>query len=312
MDEQSSKPSNEIVKLVLNSKRSLTSSTNPLELEILMPVDVQKVYFYEAETQTTKESENDSISDQLSREAGDEARLTGSNKYGLLSLDEYQIIRTGEEHCLKKYFSDDDRSIDDSADEENRTEIEVDQQLQTLTLNDRFHRNSLENVNNNASILLRRSHSNLSNTFYLDENTHLSATLAQSTSSRISHSRYLPVRSNNLDDDEDDDELDQLVASTFTPKMPLNDRTTQQEQTTVNIHQSDQSKFSSIRNFLRQTIHSCQENLTLADQLLEQLPISSYEHVRQRKVRRINCIMNIPKSIKGIEYNPSVSVQTDH
>lgn len=108
-DEQQSKPTNEIVKLVLNSNSSLTTSTKPIQVEIQMPVHLQKVYMYEVETQTCF----DDNSDLISKEAGDEARLTGSNKYGLLSLDEYQIIRTGEEHCLKKYFSDDDVSLTD-------------------------------------------------------------------------------------------------------------------------------------------------------------------------------------------------------
>jgi hypothetical protein len=130
IDEQQSKPTNEIVKLVLNSKSSLTTNTNPIQVEIQMPVHLQKVYMYEAETQT---SSNDEISDLLSKEAGDEARLTGSNKYGLLSLDEYQIIRTGEEHCLKKYFSDDDVSLSDE-------EITVENQMEQMNLDDKGDR----------------------------------------------------------------------------------------------------------------------------------------------------------------------------
>jgi len=132
-DEQQSKPTNEIVKLVLNSKSSsLTTSTtiNPIQVEIQMPVHLEKVYMYEAETQTLSSNE---ISDFLSKEAGDEARLTGSNKYGLLSLDEYQIIRTGEEHCLKKYFSDDDVSFSDE-------EITVENQMEQMNLDDKGDR----------------------------------------------------------------------------------------------------------------------------------------------------------------------------
>ena len=128
-DEQQSKPTNEIVKLVLNSKSSLTTNTNPIQVEIQMPVHLQKVYMYEAETQTSLNE----ISDLLSKEAGDEARLTGSNKYGLLSLDEYQIIRTGEEHCLKKYFSDDDVSLSDE-------EITVEKQMEQMNLDDKGDR----------------------------------------------------------------------------------------------------------------------------------------------------------------------------
>jgi hypothetical protein len=123
-DEQQLKPTNEIVKLVLNSNSSSTS--NPIQVEIQMPVHLQKVYMYEAETQT---SNNNEISDILSKEAGDEARLTGSNKYGLLSLDEYQIIRTGEEHCLKKYFSDDDVSLSDEDEE-----MTVEKQMKQMNL----------------------------------------------------------------------------------------------------------------------------------------------------------------------------------
>lgn len=129
MDEQQSKPTNEIVKLILNSKSSLTKDISPIEVEIQMPVHLQKVYMYEAETQTS----TNEISDLLSKEAGDEARLTGSNKYGLLSLDEYQIIRTGEEHCLKKYFSDDDISLSDE-------EITVEKQMEQMNLDEKGDR----------------------------------------------------------------------------------------------------------------------------------------------------------------------------
>jgi hypothetical protein len=124
-DEQQSKPTNEIVKLVLNSNSSLMTNTNPIQVEIQMPVHLQKIYMYEAETQTS----SNEISDLISKEAGDEARLTGSNKYGLLSLDEYQIIRTGEEHCLKKYFSDDDVSLSDE-------EITVEKQMEQLNFDE--------------------------------------------------------------------------------------------------------------------------------------------------------------------------------
>jgi hypothetical protein len=126
-DEQQLKPVNEIVKLVLNSK---TSSINPIQVEVQMPVHLQKVYMYEAETQTLSLNE---ISDFLSKEAGDEARLTGSNKYGLLSLDEYQIIRTGEEHCLKKYFSDDDISLSDE-------ELTIEKQMKQINFDDKEDR----------------------------------------------------------------------------------------------------------------------------------------------------------------------------
>jgi hypothetical protein len=126
-DEQQLKPVNEIVKLVLNSK---TSSINPIQVEVQMPVHLQKVYMYEAETQTLSLNE---ISDFLSKEAGDEARLTGSNKYGLLSLDEYQIIRTGEEHCLKKYFSDDDISLSDE-------ELTIEKQMKEINFDDKEDR----------------------------------------------------------------------------------------------------------------------------------------------------------------------------
>jgi hypothetical protein len=126
-DEQQLKPVNEIVKLVLNSK---TSSINPIQVEVQMPVHLQKVYMYEAETQTLSPNE---ISDFLSKEAGDEARLTGSNKYGLLSLDEYQIIRTGEEHCLKKYFSDDDISLSDE-------ELTIEKQMKQINFDDKEDR----------------------------------------------------------------------------------------------------------------------------------------------------------------------------
>jgi len=125
-DEQQSKPTNEIVKLVLNSKSSLT---NPIQVEIPMSVHLQKVYMYEVETQTS----SNEISDLISKEAGDEARLTGSNKYALLSLDEYQIIRTGEEHCLKKYFSDDDVSLSDE-------DITVEKQMEQMNLDERGDR----------------------------------------------------------------------------------------------------------------------------------------------------------------------------
>jgi hypothetical protein len=143
----------------------------------------------------------------------------------------------------------------------------------------------IENLNNNASTILHPSHSNLSNTLLFDETTHLSATLAQSTSSRISHSRYLQTF-------KEDDELDQLVASTFTSMS------------------TNQNKLSSIRWFVRQAIDSCRQNLILLDQLLEHIPLS-YEHILQRKVHRTNCILNIPNSVKGLHYYPSTSVQTE-
>ena len=132
----------------------------------------------------------------------------------------------------------------------------------------------VENLNNNASTILHPSHSNLSNTLLLDDTTHLSATLAQSTSSRVSHSRYLQTSKDN------------------------------------NSSSSNQKNISSIRCFVRQAINSCQQNLTLVDQLLETMP-SSYEHILQRKIRRTNCIMNIPNPVKGLQYYPSTSVQTE-
>ncbi len=120
----------------------------------------------------------------------------------------------------------------------------------------------IENLNNNA----RTSHSDLSNTLILDDTTHLSATLAQSTSSRISHSRYL--------------------------------------QTFKEEDNNNKVSSSSIRWFVRQAINSCRENLTLVDQLLENIP--SY-----RKLPRTNCTMNTPNTIKGLQYYPSTSVQTE-
>ncbi|CAF0966904.1 unnamed protein product [Rotaria sordida] len=316
-DEQQLKPTNEIVKLVLNSNSSLATNTNPIQVEIQMPVHLQKVYMYEAETQTSfddNHNNNNDVSDLLSKEAGDEARLTGSNKYGLLSLDEYQIMRTGEEHCLKKYFSDDDISLTDE-------EIIVEKQMKEMNLDEDVDRTVLiENLNNNASTILHTSNSNLSNTLLLDDTTHLSATLAQSTSSRISHSRYIQTFKGNddrdgdgdddvdVDDDDDDDndeELDQLIASTFTPNIEH-----EEILSTTNKIYSNHKNLSSIRCFVRQAINSCRQNLTLVDQLLENIP-SSYEHILQRKVHRTNCIVNIPNTIKGLQYYPSTSVQTE-
>ncbi|CAF0820086.1 unnamed protein product [Didymodactylos carnosus] len=139
---------NKIVKLVLKSKH--VSLAKNAQVELQLPILLQKVYMYEVQTQTvdnennfngvaktlsadTRESATSSEqvnsppsptilevkneTDLLSKEAGDEARLTGYNKYGLLSLDEYQIIRSGEEHVLMKFFSDDD----DSSDSENES-----------------------------------------------------------------------------------------------------------------------------------------------------------------------------------------------
>ncbi|CAF2777694.1 unnamed protein product [Rotaria sp. Silwood2] len=295
-DEQQLKPTNEIVKLVLNSNSSLTTNTNPIQVEIQMPVHLEKVYMYEAETQTSYDDNKNNISDLLSKEAGDEARLTGSNKYGLLSLDEYQIMRTGEEHCLKKYFSDDDISLTDE-------EIIVEKQMKDMNL-DEDRTVLIENLNNNASTILHTSHSNLSNTLLIDDTTHLSATLAQSTSSRISHSRYIQTFKDDVDDD--DEELDQLIASTFTPIIEH-----EQILSTTNKIYSNQKNLSSIRCFVRQAIDSCRQNLTLVDQLLENIPLSSYEHILQRKVHRTNCIVNIPNTIKGLQYYPSTSVQTE-
>lgn len=149
--------------------------------------------------------------------------------------------------------------------------------------------------NNNASTILRPSQSNLSNTLILDDTTHLSATLAQSTSSRISHSRFMQATFKEDEEEINDDELDQFVASTFSP-----------------IIENDDKNLSSIRWFVRQAIDSCRQNLTLVDQLLETIPSTpSYEHILQRKIHRTNCILNIPNAIKGLQYYPSASVQTE-
>ncbi|CAF4565119.1 unnamed protein product, partial [Rotaria magnacalcarata] len=67
---------------------------------------------------------------------------------------------------------------------------------------------------------------------------------------------------------------------------------------------------SSIRCFVRQAIDSCRQNLTLVDELIEHIP-STYDRIHQRKVRRTNCIVNIPNTIKGLQYYPSTSVQTE-
>lgn len=232
-----------------------------------MPVQLQKISLYEAQTQTTlsPSSSKEKLVDEL----------TSSEKYALLSLDEYQIIRTGEEHCLKKYFSDDDRS--ETNEPLSSSAMKID-----------------DNLNNNASTVLHQSPSDL-----LDDATHLSAALAQSTSSRISQSRCLGHSKSNapLDDDdeeeEDDDELDQLVASTFTPSRR---------------NSFEQKDLSSIR----QAIESCRENLNLVAELLEHHRSSTtFEHLHQRKVRRSNCLIQMPNSIKGLQYYPSTSVQTD-
>jgi hypothetical protein len=73
---------------------------------------------------------------------------------------------------------------------------------------------------------------------------------------------------------------------------------------------TNQKNFSSIRWFVRQAIDSCQQNLTLVNQLLDQVPLS-YEHILQRKVHRMNCILNAPNSMKGLQYCPSTSAQTE-
>ncbi|UJR31806.1 hypothetical protein I4U23_019283 [Adineta vaga] len=257
MDEQQSKVTNEIVKLILNSKSSLSTTMNPIEVEIQMPVQLQKVYMYEAETQTT----SNEISDYLSKEAGDEARLTGSNKYGLLSLDEYQIIRTGEEHCLKKYFSDDDLSLSDGGEEEE--EISMEQQMKQMTFDDKIDKTEL------------------SNTFFMNDTTHLSATLAQSTSSQISHSRYMQISKDSS-----------LIEDTCS---------------------KSKRKMSSIRLFVRQAIDSCRENLTLVNHLLEHIPQSSTNHDHQQRNchEQTNSILNLSNPIKGLQFYPSSSVQTE-
>ena len=288
--------SNETVKFVLCSK--------PTEAALQLDMHVQKIYSYEAETQTSTAE----FADRLSKEADDEARLTGSNKYGLLSLDEYQILRSGEAHCLKKYFSDDDDDDDDgdaSRSDAAKEEANVAQQMNGMSL-DEPDKSSvlLENFNNNASSLLRSTRSHLSDTLLFDDTTHLSATLAQSTSSRVSHSRYLQILKQDVDDDDDDDddELDRLVASTFTSSMNRDDDR--------RVH-FDGPQISSIRCFVRQAINVCQENLSLVDELLEHIPAASYEHVLQRKVRRTDCIMNIPDAVKGLRYCPSTGAQTE-
>jgi hypothetical protein len=128
MDTESKAATNEIVKFVLHSKSSLIPNSPPIQVDIQMPVQLQKIYMYEVETQT-----NNEMSDLLSKEIDDEVRITGSNKYGLLSLDEYQIIRTGEEHCLKKYFSDDDLSLSDE-------EITLEKQLEEMNFDEQGDR----------------------------------------------------------------------------------------------------------------------------------------------------------------------------
>ncbi|CAF1073900.1 unnamed protein product [Adineta ricciae] len=277
MDEQQSRVTNEIVKLILNSKSSASASTtiNPIEVEIQMPVQLHKVYMYEAETQTT----SNEISDCLSKEAGDEARLTGSNKYALLSLDEYQIMRTGEEHCLKKYFSDDDLS--QSNDEE---EIDIAKQMKQITFDENKDRTvGMENFNNNASTVLHTSPSELSNTFLLDDTTHLSATLAQSTSSQISHSRFLPTCKEKSD-----------------------------EKLKIRSSSKSKRKISSIRLFVRQAIDSCRENLSLVNHLLEHIPSTSFNDLEHGKLyQKSNCTLNLSNSIKGLRFYPSSSVQTE-
>ena len=165
----------------------------------------------------------------------------------------------------------------------------------------------IENLNNNASIILHPSHSNISDTLLIDDTTHLSATLAQSTSSRVSHSRYLQTFKKQDDDEEvaDDEELDQLIASTFTPEIEYEEILSSSKEKI-----SNEKNFSSIRFFVRQAIDSCRQNLTLVDRLLENIP-SSYEHIHQRKVRRTNCVVNVSNTIKGLQYYPSTSVQTE-
>jgi hypothetical protein len=128
MDTESKAATNEIVKFVLHSKSSLIPNSPPIQVDIQMPVQLQKIYMYEVETQT-----NNEMSDLLSKEIDDEVRITGSNKYGLLSLDEYQIIRTGEEHCLKKYFSDDDLSLSDE-------EITLEKQFEEMNFDEQGDR----------------------------------------------------------------------------------------------------------------------------------------------------------------------------
>lgn len=158
----------------------------------------------------------------------------------------------------------------------------------------------IENLNNNASIILHPSTSNLSNTLLFDDTTQLTATLAQSTSSHISHSRYL---STFKEDHNQVEELEQLITSNSTPMI-------EHEQNLSPEKKTKKKNISSIRWFVRQAIDSCRQNLTMVDQLLENLP-SSYGHILQRKVHRTNCIVNIPNSIKGLHYCPSTSVQTE-
>jgi hypothetical protein len=128
MDTESKAATNEIVKFVLHSKSSLIPNSPPIQVDIQMPVQLQKIYMYEVETQT-----NNEMSDLLNKDIDDEVRITGSNKYGLLSLDEYQIIRTGEEHCLKKYFSDDDLSLSDE-------EITLEKQFEEMNFDEQGDR----------------------------------------------------------------------------------------------------------------------------------------------------------------------------
>lgn len=267
-------PRHEIVKFILQSNPSLIRGNQAVEVDIPMPVQLQRISLHEAQTQTSSSKEK--LVDDGST----------SKKYALLSLDEYQIIRTGEEHCLKEYFSDDDDDDDEDRSSSSPSPVHIE-----------------DNLNNNASTILRQSPSDLSKTFLLDDATHLSAALAQSTSSHISHSRYVsqsqshPIATQN---DDEDDELDQLVASTFTPAPP-----------------TEEKNLPSIRQFVREAVQSCQENLHLVAQLLEHLPAGSsrsplsFERLHRRKVRRTDCLLQMPSSIKGLQYSPSTSVQTD-
>ncbi|CAF4850364.1 unnamed protein product, partial [Rotaria magnacalcarata] len=67
------------------------------------------------------------------------------------------------------------------------------------------------------------------------------------------------------DDDDNDEELDQFIASTFTPII-------EQERIKTRLSSSNKKNLSSIRCFVRQAIDSCRQNLTLVDELIEHIP----------------------------------------
>ena len=152
-----------------------------------------------------------------------------------------------------------------------------------LSLSIRKSSVGMENFNNNASTVLHTSPSELSNTFLLDDTTHLSATLARSTSSQVSHSRFL------LTCEEKSDEKLKIRSSS-----------------------KSERKISSIRLFVRQAIDSCRENLTLVNHLLEHAPSTAFNELGQGKLyQKSNCVLNLSSPIKGLRFYPSSSVQTE-